>query len=93
MLWWAFVHNPKKIKSLTTERDHAISQKEAAFAAINMLGEIRKAQDEINKQSNENMARIRKTRPRRDGVFISAGVLPTVYKAYSTSGSTTPIPK
>lgn len=91
ILYWAFVYNPKKIKALTAERDVAISQKEAAFAAINMLGEISKEHAEIDKESADNENKIRTgRRPGVRGLFIAGGVLPPVFKAYSTAAGTAP---
>jgi cell division septal protein FtsQ len=91
-LWWAMIYQPRKIKALTSERDQAISQKEAAFAAINMLGEINKVHAEIDKESADNENKIRNSRkPGVRGVFIPSGLLdPKMYSAYSTAGPATP---
>ena len=87
--WWFFWHNPKVIKQLTAERDQAIAQKEAAFNAINMLGEINKAHTEIDKESADNENKIRNGRkPGVRGIFVAGGVQTPVYSAYSTTGAT-----
>lgn len=90
-LWWFVIHNPRLIKQLETEKALAIEQKEAAYAAINLLTNIEVKHGEIDNRSNENIKKIRNSRkPGLDGVFLLDGVLPAVYQADATSDGEPP---
>lgn len=86
--WWGFIHNPKVIKQQAEEIRQERGQKEAAYAAINLLTTIGREHREIDDQSQENTKRIRTGRlPGRTGFLFVGGVLPTVYQAYSSAGN------
>ena len=93
LCWWFFIHNPKVIKQLEDEKRVAIEQKDAAFAAINMLTEIERAKDVVTKTSFKIISSIRYVpKPSRDGLFYSnadpSGLLQPVFKTYTAKGRT-----
>lgn len=86
ILWWAFIHNPRKIKQLEITIAEQNREIKAREAAINLITNIERAHDEIDRQSNRNITIIRTDpRPSRTGYFILGGVLPTVHQTYTAA--------
>jgi len=84
MLYWYFVHNPKVIKSLEIQVTEQKRQVQLRDNAINLLGTIERAHDEITKQTDTNIQKIRTGRkPGNRGVFIPDGMLANVFTNYS----------
>lgn len=91
LLYWAFIHNPKVIKKLETEKAAAEQQVVAAHNAINLLGNINTAHMKTEKEYEENLRRIRNGRkPSRTGIFVMSGMLPPLFETYSSAGVATP---
>jgi predicted PurR-regulated permease PerM len=88
-IWWFGIHNPRVIKELNQRIESQQREILASHAAINLLTNINKIHDEVDKGSAENETKIRTGRkPGVRGVFIASGMLPTVYATYSASSST-----
>lgn len=86
LLWWFGIHNPRVIKNQAAEISRLSADREAAYGAINLLTSIEGKHAEIDQNSNSNIQRIRTGRaPGVRGVFVSDGVLPSVFESYSTA--------
>lgn len=92
VIWWYGFHNVKKIRDLETQNDNLIVQVKQRDAALNLLLTIGQDHAEIDKGSADNETKIRTGRkPGVRGEFISGGVLPDMFAAYSTAGTAAPV--
>lgn len=70
--WYFFYHNPKRIKALENEKAELSKQVAARDAAINMLGDIEREHEIINRTTFRIISSIRYLpKPSRDGMFYS----------------------
>lgn len=79
VMWWAFWHNPAKIKALEAERQEMARQIEAGQKALTLLDDIQKGKVRINAQVQSQISSIRRQGlPARTAIIRNGGLLPAM---------------
>lgn len=77
--WWAFWHNPEKIRALEAEKQELSRQVDAGKQALTLLNDIEKGKVRINAQVQAQISTVRAAAiPRRAVIIKPGGLLPAL---------------